>query len=123
VIQLAVDEARRFSHHYIGTEHILLGLIREGEGIAAGVLTSSGLQLERVREETLLVLSQPQQSQEEEATDIPPVPTEATTLLAEGESGLSCATCGARSPGYFRYCFNCGRPLVREEKPDRGEEE
>ncbi len=38
VIELAVDEARRLGHHYIGTEHLLLGLVREGEGIAAGVL-------------------------------------------------------------------------------------
>ena len=37
VIELAVDEARRLNHHYIGTEHLLLGLVREGEGIAAGV--------------------------------------------------------------------------------------
>ena len=36
VIELAVDEARRLGHHYIGTEHLLLGLVREGEGIAAG---------------------------------------------------------------------------------------
>ena len=40
VIELSVDEARRLNHHYIGTEHLLLGLVREGEGIAAGVLES-----------------------------------------------------------------------------------
>src|SRR5437667_7314066 len=49
VIELAVDEARRFNHHYIGTEHILLGLVREGEGIAAGVLESLGVNLDMVR--------------------------------------------------------------------------
>ena len=49
VMELAVDEARRFNHHYIGTEHLLLGLLREGEGIAAGVLESLGLRLEQVR--------------------------------------------------------------------------
>lgn len=58
VIELAVDEARRLSHHYIGTEHLLLGLVREGEGIAAGVLDSLGVNLERVRSETIRVLSQ-----------------------------------------------------------------
>jgi ATP-dependent Clp protease ATP-binding subunit ClpC len=57
VIELAVDEARRLNHHYIGTEHILLGLIREGEGIAAGVLQSLGVKLEQVRQQTLAVLS------------------------------------------------------------------
>ena len=40
VIELAIDEARRLGHNYIGTEHLLLGLVREGEGIAAGVLES-----------------------------------------------------------------------------------
>jgi ATP-dependent Clp protease ATP-binding subunit ClpC len=58
VIELAVDEARRLNHHYIGTEHILLGLVREGEGIAAGVLESLGVNLERVRAETTRILSQ-----------------------------------------------------------------
>ncbi len=58
VIELAVDEARRLNHHYIGTEHVLLGLVREGEGIAAGVLESLGVNLERVRAETTRILSQ-----------------------------------------------------------------
>jgi len=58
VIELAVDEARRLNHHYIGTEHLLLGLVREGEGIAAGVLESLGVNLERVRTETTRILSQ-----------------------------------------------------------------
>jgi ATP-dependent Clp protease ATP-binding subunit ClpA len=49
VLELAVDEARRMGHHYIGTEHLLLGLLREGEGIAAGVLASLGVNLERTR--------------------------------------------------------------------------
>src|SRR2546430_16410838 len=58
VIELAVDEARRLNHHYIGTEHLLLGLVREGEGIAAGLLESLGVNLERVRAETTRILSQ-----------------------------------------------------------------
>ena len=60
VIELAVDEARRLSHHYIGTEHLLLGLLREGEGIAAGVLESLGVNLKEARAETLKVLKQSQ---------------------------------------------------------------
>jgi len=58
VIELAVDEARRLNHNYIGTEHILLGLLREGEGVAAGVLESLGVSLEKVRTETVRLLSQ-----------------------------------------------------------------
>ena len=58
VIELAVDEARRLNHHYIGTEHLLLGLVREGEGIAAGVLETLGVNLEKVRAQVMQVLSQ-----------------------------------------------------------------
>ena len=58
VMELAVDEARRMNHHYIGTEHLLLGLIREGEGIAAGVLESMGISLEQARNEVLRILGQ-----------------------------------------------------------------
>jgi ATP-dependent Clp protease ATP-binding subunit ClpC len=57
VIELAIDEARYLGHNYIGTEHLLLGLLREGEGIAAGVLDSFGITLERARTETERVLS------------------------------------------------------------------
>ena len=58
VIELAVDEARRLGHHYIGTEHLLIGLMREGEGVAAGVLESLGVNLDKVRAETSRVLTQ-----------------------------------------------------------------
>ena len=58
VIELAVDEARRMNHSYIGTEHLLVGLLREGEGVASGVLESLGVTLEKVRAETTRVLSQ-----------------------------------------------------------------
>ena len=58
VIELAVDEARRLNHHYIGTEHLLLGLLREGEGVAAGVMESLGVNLEKVRSEISRILSQ-----------------------------------------------------------------
>ncbi|MEK7874504.1 MAG: ATP-dependent Clp protease ATP-binding subunit, partial [Chloroflexota bacterium] len=58
VIELGVDEARRMNHHYIGTEHLLIGLLREGEGVAAGVLESLGVNLDKVRTETNRILSQ-----------------------------------------------------------------
>ena len=58
VIELAIDEARRLGHNYIGTEHLLLGLVREGEGIAAGVLESLGVNLDKVRHQVIHVLSQ-----------------------------------------------------------------
>jgi len=51
VVVLAQEEARRLNHNYIGTEHILLGLIREGEGVAARALESLGISLEVVRQQ------------------------------------------------------------------------
>ena len=58
VVELAVDEARRMNHTYIGTEHLLIGLLREGEGVAAGVLESLSVNLDKVRTETHRILSQ-----------------------------------------------------------------
>jgi ATP-dependent Clp protease ATP-binding subunit ClpC len=49
VLVLAQEEAQRFNHNYIGTEHLLLGLVREGEGIAAKVLSNLGVELNKVR--------------------------------------------------------------------------
>ncbi|MBI4186182.1 MAG: ATP-dependent Clp protease ATP-binding subunit [Chloroflexi bacterium] len=56
-IELAIDEARNFGHNYIGTEHLMLGLLRQGEGIAVSVLNSFGITLERTRNEINNVLS------------------------------------------------------------------
>ena len=56
IVELAVDEARRRNAHYIGTEHLLLGTIREGEGVAAGVLESLGVTYERAAATTTEVL-------------------------------------------------------------------
>ncbi len=58
VIELAIDEARHLGHNYIGTEHLLLGLLHEGGGVAAGVLDSFGINLEQVRGEVTKILSQ-----------------------------------------------------------------
>ena len=49
VIELAIDEARRLDDHYLGTEHLLLGLVREDAGLAAGVLESVGVTIDRTR--------------------------------------------------------------------------
>jgi ATP-dependent Clp protease ATP-binding subunit ClpA len=57
VIELAIDEARLLNHNYIGTEHLLLGLIREGEGIAAGVLESLGVDMAGARRQIIEIVS------------------------------------------------------------------
>ncbi len=56
VIEYAIEEARNLNHNYVGTEHLLLGLLREHEGVAAQVLMNLGLKLEEVREEVLNLL-------------------------------------------------------------------
>ncbi len=56
VIELSVDESRKLGHSYIGTEHILLALIREGEGVAARVLNNAGVSLNRARQQVLQLL-------------------------------------------------------------------
>src|SRR6185312_2513987 len=56
VIELSMDEARKLGHTYVGTEHILLGLIREGEGVAARVLNNLGVSLNNARQQVLQLL-------------------------------------------------------------------
>jgi Clp amino terminal domain, pathogenicity island component len=62
VVVLAQDEARRLNHNYIGTEHILLGLIHEGEGVAARALQSLGISLEAVRQQIEEIIGRGQQA-------------------------------------------------------------
>jgi ATP-dependent Clp protease ATP-binding subunit ClpC len=66
VLELSLEEASQLGHNYIGTEHLLLGLIKESEGIAARVLTNLGVKLEQVREEVLEFLGAPQGESEGE---------------------------------------------------------
>ncbi|OQY93002.1 MAG: NDP-hexose 4-ketoreductase [Anaerolineae bacterium UTCFX2] len=63
VLEYAVDEARRMGHHYIGTEHLLLGLVRHGEGIAMDVLRKLGVTAEQIRRQTRRVLQESSASQ------------------------------------------------------------
>ncbi len=58
VLELAVDEARRMGHHYIGTEHLLLGLVRQNEGVAIDVLKKLGVSAEQIRRQTRRVLQE-----------------------------------------------------------------
>jgi ATP-dependent Clp protease ATP-binding subunit ClpC len=75
VLELAMSEARELSHSYVGTEHLLLGLLREEKGIAAQVLTDAGVNLEAARAETLRILGTempPQQGGGQAATQPQP---------------------------------------------------
>src|SRR5476649_1042269 len=64
VIEYAIEEARNLNHNYVGTEHLLLGLLREQEGVAAQVLMNLGLKLDDVREEVLNLLGHNMESNE-----------------------------------------------------------
>ncbi len=108
VIELAIDESHRLNHHYVGTEHLLLGLVRESEGIACGILESLGVNLERVRRQTIQVLAQCSTAT---AHVLPSIPPEAATLVGESDLALHCVVCQARCPSYFTYCFHCGCKL------------
>ncbi|OLD83995.1 MAG: hypothetical protein AUF64_03235 [Chloroflexi bacterium 13_1_20CM_54_36] len=115
VLELAVDEAWRLHHHYLGTEHLLLGLLREGEGIGAGVLESFGLSLQEVRANIIQVLKEQgkpmlvcsfcgkQQDQVQRLVAGPGgvyVCDECVAVLSHGpeapqeETGLRCSFCG-----------------------------
>jgi len=92
VLELAVEEARSLGHNYVGTEHLLLGLIREGEGVAAKVLLELGVDRKRVREETLKLLGgTPSSSSTTEREERPETPAlnqfgrDLTLLAREGK--------------------------------------
>jgi len=68
VLELAMSEARELSHSYVGTEHLLLGLLREEKGIAAQVLTDAGVNLEAARAETLRILGTEMPQQQAQAS-------------------------------------------------------
>ena len=68
VLEFAVDEARRMGHHYIGTEHLLLGMVRLNEGVAMDVLRKLGVSAEQIRRQTRRVLQESSSSQRTGAT-------------------------------------------------------
>lgn len=91
VIELSMDEARKLSHSYVGTEHILLGLIREGEGVAARVLNNLGVSLNKARQQVLQLLgsneSAPNQSGGGTSANTPTLDSLARDLTATAREG------------------------------------
>ena len=91
VLELSVDEARQMGHNYVGTEHLLLGLIREAEGVAAKVLVDMGVDRKKVREETLRLLGGHPQAGQGEGEERPETPSlnqfgrDLTELAREGK--------------------------------------
>jgi ATP-dependent Clp protease ATP-binding subunit ClpC len=83
VLELSLREALQLGHNYIGTEHILLGLIREGEGVAAQVLVKLGADLNRVRQQVIQLLSGYSQGKETATAGAPAEGTPATSLVLD----------------------------------------
>ncbi|MDD3827948.1 MAG: ATP-dependent Clp protease ATP-binding subunit [Anaerolineaceae bacterium] len=100
VIELAVDEARRRGHHYIGTEHLLLGLVREGEGVAVDVLRRLGAPPEAIQDQVDRILKETPVhagKSNRPASNTPTVDQLGTDLTALAESGKLDPVVGRRS--------------------------
>ncbi|HTF89710.1 MAG TPA: ATP-dependent Clp protease ATP-binding subunit [Planctomycetota bacterium] len=87
VLELSMEEASNLGHNYIGTEHLLLGLIKENEGIAAQVLLNLGVKLEDVREEVLEFLGADSGEEEEEESASGETPSSGSTEGGKGGGG------------------------------------
>src|SRR5215468_2498377 len=83
VLELAVEEAQNMGHNYVGTEHLLLGLIREEEGVAARVLENLGVRLDVVREEVISLLGEGQPHTAQQSTQTTPKSKSKTPTLDE----------------------------------------
>jgi ATP-dependent Clp protease ATP-binding subunit ClpC len=99
VIELAVDEARLLGHHYIGTEHLLLGLVREGEGVAVDVLRQLGATPDKIREQVTQLLQETptEVSSREQPSTTPTVDQLGTDLTALAEAGKLDPVIGRRT--------------------------
>ena len=83
VLEYAVEEARALNHNYVGSEHLLLGLLRESEAVAAQVLMNMGLKLEEVRDEVLDLLGAGKEAGQRQTVTMAGSPREITGDLAE----------------------------------------
>ncbi|MEY3024897.1 MAG: hypothetical protein RJA16_1723 [Planctomycetota bacterium] len=86
VIEYAIEEARNLNHNYVGTEHLLLGLLREHDGVAAQVLLNLGLKLEEVREEVLNLLGAGVENEEQAGPGEPEAAGEPGPTARRGKS-------------------------------------
>ena len=100
VIEYAIEEARNLNHNYVGTEHLLLGLLREHDGVAAQVLLNLGLKLEEVREEVLNLLGAGVENEEQGGQPGEPE--------AAGEPGLTARRGKSKTPALDSF----GRDLT-----------
>jgi hypothetical protein len=95
VLELSLRESMQLGHNYIGTEHLLLGIVREGQGVAAQVLVAMGVSLDRVRQQVVELLA-------DQHDDVPggrPAASSGPTIAGFGGAALvACSFCGLRPP-------------------------
>jgi len=89
VLELAMSESRELSHPYVGTEHLLLGLLREEKGIAAQVLTGAGVTLDKARAEVLAVVGSPADAENNRASLMSRMHDRVRSLIVNGEHASS----------------------------------
>ncbi|MCE2852698.1 MAG: ATP-dependent Clp protease ATP-binding subunit [Roseiflexaceae bacterium] len=115
VISYAIDEAKRLNHNYIGTEHLLLGLIRNGEGVATGVLDMLGVSLEQIKTSVMRVLRQGGNagSATGGSSGSTPTPPERASTSGGAAAGGSSSTSGSQaSKGKTPYLDALGTDLT-----------
>jgi ATP-dependent Clp protease ATP-binding subunit ClpC len=108
VIEYAIEEARNLNHNYVGTEHLLLGLLREHDGVAAQVLMNIGLKLEEVREEVLNLLGAGVESEEAPPPSEPQEPPMGSGPPPGGEGPRSRSAAKSKTPALDSF----GRDLT-----------
>jgi len=109
VVEYAIEEARNLNHNYVGTEHLLLGLLREHDGVAAQVLMNLGLKLEEVREEVLSLLGAGADQEREES---PQQPAEPQAQEPPAEGGATARRGKSKTPALDSF----GRDLTELAK-------
>jgi ATP-dependent Clp protease ATP-binding subunit ClpC len=110
VIEYAIEEARNLNHNYVGTEHLLLGLLREHDGVAAQVLMNLGLKLEEVREEVLNLLGAGSEGGEKSSGGGPASEKSDSSETVAGSSGS--ASAGAKGKSKTPALDSFGRDLT-----------
>ena len=114
-IEMAVDEANRFHHRYLGTEHLLLGLLRDGEGLAYVTLDSLGVSLEAARRQVIKLINEA--PSDPQRTTRPGVFGMLRGMRGTREAGVlelaPCRRCERLGRPEWRFCAFCGEPRQR----------
>src|SRR5258706_16055413 len=120
VVVLAQEEARMLNHNYIGTEHLLLGLVHEGQGVAAKALESLGIRLDPVREQVEQIIGRGQQAP---SRHLPftsrakrhwswRIGNRTTSATASSTPSICCSASSERATGWLPRCSSSSAPTT-----------